>query len=126
MNHLKIQSLSYITLNLLINRYSMVFIAKGQNGQSLKLPICLNILTVLKYTELPVYVYYGLLLGYRASLASFLMNVQMPEIWTLPGNSVWTETYYAYHSAVWRQIYIKTSLPMGNSASFAHKKLLSI
>jgi hypothetical protein len=53
------------------------------------------------------------------------MNVQMPEMGTLPGNSVWTETYYAYLSAVWRQIYIKTSLAMGNSASFAHKKLLA-
>jgi hypothetical protein len=48
------------------------------------------------------------------------MNVKMPEV---PGNSVWTETYIAYLSAVWSQIYIKTSLPMDISASFAHKKI---
>jgi len=35
------------------------------------------------------------------------MNFEMPEVGTLPGNSVWTETYIAYLSAVWRQIYIK-------------------
>jgi hypothetical protein len=53
------------------------------------------------------------------------MKVEMPEVGTLPGNSVWTETYVAYLSVVWRQIYIKTSLPMAISASFAHKKLLA-
>ena len=35
------------------------------------------------------------------------MNFEIPEVGTLPGNSVWTETYIAYLSAVWRQIYIK-------------------
>ena len=47
------------------------------------------------------------MLGYRASSTSFLMNFEIPEVGTLPGNSVWTETYIAYLSAVWRQIYIK-------------------
>jgi hypothetical protein len=65
--------------------------------------------------------YYGLLLGYRASKTLFLVNVEMPEVGTLPGNSVWTETFYVYLSAVWRQIYIKTSLQMGINASFAQK-----
>jgi hypothetical protein len=53
------------------------------------------------------------------------MNVEMPEVGTMPGNSVWTETYIAYLSEFWRQIYIKTSIPMGIRASFAHKKLLA-
>ena len=53
------------------------------------------------------------------------MNVEMPEVGIVPGNSIWTETYVAYLSAVWRQIYIKTSLPMGIGASFAHKKTIA-